>query len=66
MTIGSSCSGSMPRKSLLVNVIDGGGLRQGPITRPMLRHLEANKESEAHVQIKMLTFLTFEDSCKKL
>ena len=28
---------------------DGGGLRQGPITRAMFRHLEANKESEAPV-----------------
>jgi len=43
---------------------DGGGLRQGPIARAMLRHLEANKESKAPVQIKMLTILTFEDSCK--
>jgi len=43
---------------------DGGGLRQGPITRAMLRHLEANKESEAPVQIKMLTILSFEDSFK--
>jgi len=43
---------------------DEGGLRQGPITRAMLRHLEANKESEAPVQIKMLTILSFEDFCK--
>jgi len=38
--------------------------RQGPITRAMFRHLEANKELEALVQIKMLTILSFEDSCK--
>jgi len=43
---------------------DGGGLRQGPITKVMFKHLEANKESEALVQIKMLTILSFEDSCK--
>jgi len=43
---------------------DGGGLRQGPITRAMFRQLEANKESEALVQIKMLTILSFGDSCK--
>ena len=28
---------------------DGGGLRQAPITRAMLRHLEGNKESESPV-----------------
>ena len=33
---------------------DEGGLRQGPLTRAMFRHLEANKESEAPVQIKIL------------
>jgi len=54
---------------LLVNCLytrldDGGGLRQGPNTRAMFRHLEAKKESEALVQIKMLTILSFEDSCK--
>jgi len=43
---------------------DGGGLKQGPITRAMCRHLEANKESEAPVQIKILIILSFEDSCK--
>jgi len=43
---------------------DGGGLRQGPITRAMFRHLNASKESKAHVQIKMQTILSFEDSCK--
>jgi len=32
----------------------------------MLRHLEANKELEAPVQIKMLTILSFEDSCKEI
>jgi len=45
-------------------VCDGGGLRQGPITRGMFRQLETNKESEAPVQIKMLTILNFGDSCK--
>jgi len=43
---------------------DGGGLQQGPITRAMFIHLEANKESEAPVQIKMLTILSFENFCK--
>jgi len=43
---------------------DGGELRQGPITTAMLGHLEANKESEAPMQIKMLTILSFEDSFK--
>jgi len=43
---------------------DGGGLRQVSITRAMLKHLEANKEPEAPVQIKMLIILSFEDSCK--
>jgi len=43
---------------------DGGGLRQGPITRAIFRHLEEKKKSELLVQIKMLTILNFEDSCK--
>jgi len=43
---------------------DGGRIRQGPITRAMFRHFEANKESEAPVQIKMLTILSFEDYCE--
>jgi len=43
---------------------DGGGLRQGPITKAVFRHLETNKELEALVQIKMLTILSFEDFCK--
>ena len=33
---------------------DGGRLRQGPVTRSMIRHLQASEESEAPVQIKML------------
>ena len=44
---------------------DGGGLRQGPITRAMLRHLEVSKESEAPIHIKMMTILSFKGSCKK-
>jgi len=38
---------------------DGGQLRQGLVTRVILRHLEASKESEAPMQIKMLTILSF-------
>jgi len=30
----------------------------------MFRHLEASKESEARVQIKLLTILSFEDFLK--
>jgi len=46
---------------------NGGGFRQAPVTRAIIRHLEANEESEALVQIKMLTILSFEDlliNCK--
>jgi len=48
----------------LIPFVGSNWLRQGPITRAMLKHLEANKESETPVQIKMLTILSFEDSCK--
>jgi len=58
------CSHNKPLGFPFPLELGGGGLRQGPITRAMLRHLEASKESEAPVQIKMLTILGFEDSCK--
>jgi len=43
---------------------DGRRPKQGPVTRAMIRHLKANEESEAPVQIKMLIILSFEDHCK--
>jgi len=43
---------------------DGGGLRQGPVTIAMFKHLEASAESEAPMQIKMLTIISFDNFCK--
>jgi len=39
-------------------------LRKGPVTRAMLRHLEANEESETPAQITMLVILSFDNSLK--